>query len=167
MTEAEGLSDALTLETARLRNELSELNRLGESFGSSITRAFASAITDGRRLSDVLRGLALSLADRALTAALRPLGNLVGSLVPFADGGIINSPMLVPFRGGAAVAGEAGPEAVMPLTRGPDGRLGVRGGAATHVTINISTPDVAGFQRSQSQIAASVLKALERGGRNA
>ncbi len=69
MTEAEGLSDALTLETARLRNELSELNRLGESFGSSITRAFASAITDGRRLSDVLRGLALSLADRALTAA--------------------------------------------------------------------------------------------------
>lgn len=167
MAETDDLATALSLETERLRNELTELNRLGESFGSTITRAFASAITDGRRLSDVLRGLALSLADRALTAALRPLGNLVGNLVPFADGGVINSPLLIPFRGGTALAGEAGPEAIMPLTRGPDGRLGVRGGAATHVTINISTPDVAGFQRSQSQIAAAVLRALERGGRNA
>ena len=34
------------------------------------------------------------------------------------------------------------------------------------VTINISTPDVAGFRRSQSQIAAEVGRLLARGQRN-
>jgi hypothetical protein len=32
--------------------------------------------------------------------------------------------------------------------------------------MNISTPDVAGFQRSQSQIAAETMRALSRGQRN-
>jgi phage-related minor tail protein len=66
--------------------------------------------------------------------------------------------------------GEAGPEAIMPLTRGPDGKLGVRsaggGGGAVTVVMNISTPDVAGFQRSQSQVAAQAMRALARGQRN-
>ena len=65
--------------------------------------------------------------------------------------------------------GEAGPEAIMPLARGADGSLGVR--AAQHsqpvnVVMNISTPDVAGFQRSQSQISSQVARALSRGQRN-
>jgi phage-related minor tail protein len=64
--------------------------------------------------------------------------------------------------------GEAGPEAIMPLTRGADGKLGVRagGGGAVQVTMNISTPDAAGFQRSQSQIAAEMSRAIQRGRRN-
>ena len=65
--------------------------------------------------------------------------------------------------------GEAGPEAIMPLARGADGKLGVRGGAgggAVTVTMNISTPDAAGFQRSQSQIAADMNRAIQRGRRN-
>ena len=64
--------------------------------------------------------------------------------------------------------GEAGPEAIMPLARGRDGKLGVRGGGsgATTVIMNISTPDVQGFQRSQSQIAAQMSRALSNGNRN-
>ena len=66
--------------------------------------------------------------------------------------------------------GEAGPEAIMPLARGADGRLGVRGGrrggGAVQVTMNITTPDVGGFQRSQSQIAAEMNRAIARGRRN-
>ena len=55
------------------------------------------------------------------------------------------------------------------VVRGADGRLGVRtggGGGAVNVTMNISTPDVAGFQRSQSQIAAEMNRAMKRGRRN-
>lgn len=65
--------------------------------------------------------------------------------------------------------GEAGPEAIMPLSRGADGRLGVRmagGGRPVTVVMNIQTPDVAGFERSQSQIAARAARALARGQRN-
>jgi phage-related minor tail protein len=70
--------------------------------------------------------------------------------------------------GGTGLMGEAGPEAIMPLARGADGKLGVRGngGGATTIVMNITTPDVQGFQRSQSQIAAQLSRALSTGNRN-
>ena len=92
-----------------------------------------------------------------------------GKVMPFASGGVVSSPTQFPMRGGTGLMGEAGPEAIMPLTRGADGKLGVRsqgGGGAVTVVMNISTPDVAGFQRSQSQIAAQAMRALSRGQRN-
>lgn len=40
--------------------------------------------------------------------------------------GIYDSPQFFAFAKGAGVFGEAGPEAIMPLTRTSDGSLGVR-----------------------------------------
>lgn len=59
-----------------------------------------------------------------------------GPITPFARGGIVNRPTLFPMANGAGLMGEAGPEAVIPLRRGPDGVLGVgaRGGGGVHVT---------------------------------
>ena len=91
-----------------------------------------------------------------------------GKVMPFASGGVVSSATAFPMRGGTGLMGEAGPEAIMPLARGADGKLGVRGaggGAATVVMI-ITTPDVQGFQRSQSQIAAQMGRALSAGNRN-
>lgn len=42
------------------------------------------------------------------------------------SGGVFDSPKLFAFAKGAGVFGEAGPEAIMPLARTPDGNLGVR-----------------------------------------
>jgi phage-related minor tail protein len=89
--------------------------------------------------------------------------------MPFARGGVISSPTTFPMRGATGLMGEAGPEAIMPLTRGADGRLGVQaqgGGRPVNVVMNITTPDVSGFARSQSQIAAQMSRALARGERN-
>ena len=89
--------------------------------------------------------------------------------VPFASGGVIASPITFPLAGGASgLAGEKGPEAIMPLTRGPDGRLGIAssGGSGQNITINISTPDAASFNRSQTQIAAMIARAAANGQRN-
>ncbi|MBN8997834.1 MAG: hypothetical protein J0H54_00175, partial [Rhizobiales bacterium] len=62
-----------------------------------------------------------------------------GNVVPFANGGVVTRPTLFPMARGMGLMGEAGPEAVMPLRRGRDGRLGVAASAAPiNVTINNS-----------------------------
>lgn len=171
------------LNTAELRRDLESLNSLGQAFGTTMSRAFASAVTDGRKLSDVLRGLMLSLSRQTLTAALQPLSSAFGALLgkatagglglsapvmPFAKGGIIGSPTLFPLAGGMGLMGESGAEAIMPLARDSHGRLGVRTAPSrsVNVTINIATPDTEGFKRSQSQISAAILRTIERGQRN-
>jgi lambda family phage tail tape measure protein len=89
-------------------------------------------------------------------------------VTPFAQGGVVNSPLLFPMRGGAGLMGESGPEAIMPLARGRDGKLGLRtsGGGGVNVTVNIQTPDAQSFRKSQSQIAAMMSRAVARGQRN-
>lgn len=54
------------------------------------------------------------------------------------SGGVYSSPQPFKFAKGAGVFGEAGPEAIMPLSRGPDGKLGVKasGGGGGGVTLN-------------------------------
>ena len=59
-------------------------------------------------------------------------------IVPFAYGGIVNKPTLFPMANGAGLMGEAGPEAIMPLRRGRDGKLGVEAsGGVGNVVVNV------------------------------
>jgi len=58
---------------------------------------------------------------------------------------IVNSPTMFAFAKGAGLMGEAGPEAIMPLTRAADGSLGVRalgtgGGNGGGMNINVNAP---------------------------
>ncbi len=158
-----------------------EVDGLSRSFSTGLRRAFDGVIFDGMRMQDALRGIAQSMAGSVYNTAMRPVQNAFGSLLaqgvtgamgsimPFAKGGVISQATAFPMRGGMGLMGEAGPEAIMPLSRGPDGRLGVRaagGGGAVNVSFNIQTPDVAGFQRSQTQIAAQMGRLLSQGNRN-
>jgi phage-related minor tail protein len=66
------------------------------------------------------------------------------------------------------LAGEAGAEAIMPLARDDTGQLGVRTSNAAppvNVTVNIATPDVAGFRRSEAEVTAALARAVARGRR--
>lgn len=182
---------AIDADTSRLQQELASAARFGRQFGAALTSAFEGAALRGRDLGDVLRSLALSLSRLALQAAFRPLeqgmASLFGGLVsggvgfarggvvhnalpvPFAAGGVIAAPIAFPLAGGrAGIAGERGPEAIMPLARGPDGRLGVKAqsSGSVSVTINVSTPDADSFRRSETQIAAMLARAVAAGQRN-
>lgn len=58
---------------------------------------------------------------------------------PFANGGVVSGATIFPFANGIGLMGEAGPEAIMPLARGADGKLGVvaaNGNSAPKVVIN-------------------------------
>lgn len=62
------------------------------------------------------------------------------------SGGVYNSPHFFKFASGAGVFGEAGPEAIMPLKRGPDGKLGVASASSVpeiSVVINNTVSDQA------------------------
>lgn len=172
-----------------------EVSSLSNGIGGGLRRAFDGLIFDGMKLSDALRTVAQSMINGVYNTAMRPIQGAVGGLLgqglnsvmssimpfatgdafsqgrvmPFAKGGIVSGPTSFPMRGGHGLMGEAGPEAIMPLTRGADGRLGVQaaaGGRPVTIVMNIQTPDVQGFQRSQSQIAALASRALARGQRN-
>ena len=187
-------SELVSLQTS-LQFTGREVNTLSNGIGGGLRRAFDGLIFDGMKLSDALRTVAQSMINGVYNAAMRPVQGAVGGLVaqgvtaamgsllpfqnggafaqgrvmPFAKGGIVASPTRFPMRGGQGLMGEAGPEAIMPLARGADGRLGVQaagGGRPVTVVMNIQTPDVQGFQRSQSQIAAQAARALARGQRN-
>lgn len=60
------------------------------------------------------------------------------------SGSVVSSPTLFAFAKGAGLMGEAGPEAIMPLTRAADGSLGVRaigtGGGSGGTSISVSAP---------------------------
>lgn len=66
-----------------------------------------------------------------------------GNVVPFARGGVVSKPVVFPMASGMGLMGEAGPEAVMPLKRGRDGRLGV---ASSGGNVNIQINNYSGAQ---------------------
>jgi len=90
-----------------------------------------------------------------------------GRRLALARGGIVSSPTAFPMSGGLGVMGEAGPEAVMPLSRTKTGELGVKseGGQSPQYSIVINAVDSQSFmdvcRRNPSAITAVVERALE------
>ena len=154
--------------------ELERIDDLARGVSRSLSNAFRGAVVDGRSLNSVLSQVARSFADIALKAAFKPVGLLVGGAVeslfnsvkPFAKGGVIAAPTFFPHGRGVGVAGEAGPEAILPLARGSDGRLGVAGGGGgVSVTMNITASDARSFVASEAEVSAMLLRAVRRGTR--
>ena len=60
-------------------------------------------------------------------------------IVPYARGGIVSKPTIFPMQNGAGLMGEAGPEGVLPLKRGRDGKLGVisNGSGSMNIVVNV------------------------------
>ena len=153
---------AINADTSGLQDGLKAATSYGKQFNSALVTAFTGVAAQGKGLTSVFDTLALSLSKIALKAAGGLFANALagpagaaglafanggvinrGVPVPFAAGGVISSPVSFPLAGGqTGIAGENGAEAIMPLTRGADGRLGVRadgGGTATSVTPLVSS----------------------------
>src|SRR3954452_24231188 len=185
------LSTSITLDNLSLKTK--DLTAGAQGFSRAMTQAFSASVTGGKQFDDVLKSLALRLSDLALKLAFKPLEKSLtsgissllsgltgggaasssvtaasGAIKPFAAGGVIGTPTYFPLiNGGVGLAGEAGPEAIMPLTRGPDGRLGVAGtGGGNTIHVQIATPDLDSFRRSESYITGQIARAVARGQRS-
>jgi phage-related minor tail protein len=187
--------DALSGSMEGVRTRTRDLTTGSNAFARAITSAFAAGATGARSFDSALKSLALRLSNLSVGLALKPaIGSLfggsnlslggvgstsgisgatgaedAGSIQPFAKGGVIATPNFFPLGGSRfGVAGEAGPEAIMPLARGADGRLGVAaasGGGAPHVTVNIAAPDADSFRRSDVYLTGLIARAVARGQR--
>jgi phage-related minor tail protein len=86
-----------------------------------------------------------------------------GQVVPYANGGVVGGPTTFPMSGGrTGLMGEAGPEAIMPLKRGKDGKLGVQadGGSSSNVVIHQSFNFSANGDESVKKIIAEQAPAI-------
>ena len=167
LARQQSLNDSLKPEWERMLESWQDTTRqMAEAYDSVMNgvvarseEVLAEFVTTGRlnirSLADFVIGEIARMQARALAAKLfEAAGDLTVSLLgaakgaafntggvrAFASGGVVDKPTFFSYAGGRmGLMGEAGPEAIMPLTRGPDGRLGVKsqGGAqAVNVTIN-------------------------------
>lgn len=183
------LGEALS-DIERFGREMRAVRDTARDFSKTLAGGVRLAVAGGRDLDAIFRRLALSLSQRVLTRSLnglegaltRSFSGLLGQvtglgggqgaahpILPFAAGGVVSRPSYFPLpSGGVGLMGEAGAEAILPLARGSDGRLGVRSGqgaAGVSITFNVTTPDVEGFRRSEVQLSKMVARAAGRGRR--
>jgi hypothetical protein len=173
---------------------IKSMGELGTNLGSSFASAFqgmADQLTDfvttgkasfGDFARSVLKDLSNILIKFALFQALKaivPGGSAFGKFLgfadgaafaqngiqPFARGGIVDRPTLFPFANGTGLMGEAGPEAIIPLKRGRDGKLGVAGGGGgtTNVVVNVdaSGSSVEGDQAQAKALGNAISAAVQ------
>ncbi len=174
-----------------LRAVLDDLEARSRSFGTALSSALKGAVLDGDSLIEVLQNVAYRFSSISLDVGLKPLENSVASLVSgasnalsgafgfshggvpgrvqaFATGGVVSQPTYFPMAGGTGLMGEAGAEAILPLRRGADGRLGVaagEGGQPVQIVFNVQATDAQSFRKSEGQINAMLARAVGRGRR--
>ena len=152
----------------KLGKDLDKAGDLGKKAASAIRGAFDNLFDDP---AAALKNLSKQLFQMALYAQLAksfpsvfgaggfvPLMNANGNVFDggrvqaFAAGGIVSSATMFPMKGGLGVMGEAGPEAILPLTR-VGGKLGVAAAGAGDgggVTINVINNSSAQLDRRES-----------------
>lgn len=171
------------------------VGKVGKEVGEDLALVFSSAageaITKFEGLKGVLKGILADINQIAVRELItKPLSGFLteslkgfsltsllgaangaafaggGAVHAFAAGGVVNG--ATPFRFGAGklgVMGEAGPEAILPLAKGRNGKLGVRaeggGGRATSITY---APTIHIDSRTdQAAIAQTVAQAVQAG----
>lgn len=146
-----------------------------KQWNNQLTYAFKDAIMNSKNLGDALSNLANRVQNMLVNKALdNLLGGLLGGfakgaafqaggVTAFASGGVVSSPTMFPMRGGFGLMGEAGEEAIMPLTRTSNGDLGVKavGGGSTVIAPQI-TINVSGGTREQNEDAGKRVSAAVR-----
>jgi len=137
---------------------------------ASLTNSISGAITGSAGGGGAMGGIIGSIFGFQKGGAFSS-----GNIIPFANGGVVGSPTMFGMSGGrTGLMGEAGPEAIMPLKRGSDGKLGVEGGGnvTVHQTFNFSANGDESVKKIIAQAApkiaqmteAKIINSRQRGG---
>lgn len=169
--------DAITSNLMDVNDKLKETKSIGEEFGMTFTSAFEDAIVGAKKLSEALQGLLQDILRLVMRKTVtEPLANAVGSIdwgsllkfnaaggvysgagISAYSGQVVSRPTVFPFASGIGLMGEAGPEAILPLKRSRDGRLGVEGGGGSMVVNIIEAPGRGGEREQRSEGGVNIL----------
>ena len=146
LAEAEAQQDALN-------RKVELFGRLAAEATSNFASGIADAVVESKGLGETLAAVGKQILKTLIEISLqRAIGGAIAGFFPgfaaassagagattaFARGGIVTGPTIFPMARGMGLMGEAGPEAVMPLTR-IGGKLGVQAtGGGGDVTVNV------------------------------
>jgi len=138
-----------TIDTLQARTDA--LTASTNSFAGAMTRAFTQATAGGLALDDVLKGLALRISSLAVTQAFRPIaGGITGGLGDLFSGGF----------------GGAGGGFTVASTRGSGTPPPQPAAAVPNINVQVTTPDLASFRRSETYLTGQIARAVARGQRS-
>jgi lambda family phage tail tape measure protein len=163
---ADGFADSFGQAMLQGKTAAQALNTALNSLASSLISMISKQLVNQAlgQLVSLFGGLSSGGKSGAISGpiSMSARGNVFdhGNLIhPYALGGVVSDivvrPTLFPMANGAGLMGEAGPEAVMPLTRMSGGQLGVKsagdGGGSMSVVNNITIENNTGAQVTQTQ----------------
>lgn len=143
---ATGLSDAFASFIEGSKSAEEAFKEFAVSFLKQITQMIVKAAV----LFAIQSALGGMLGGQSALRPLLGLGTVYGNggvfrggreLKKFANGGVVNSPTMFPMASGVGLMGEAGPEAIVPLTR-RNGKLGVEASPVNVTVINNSSAQI-------------------------
>ena len=140
---------------------------LANSIISDLTRMLVRAAVTKPLFSFLFPGLADGGVVSGGEIVPSANGNVFAKnkIVPYKMGGIVNRPTLIPMANGMGLMGEAGPEGVLPLKRGRDGKLGViaNGGGVGNIVVNVdaSGSSVEGDSAQGEQFGRALAAAIQ------
>tara|TARA_R100000231_G_scaffold29685_1_gene26277 strand:- start:688 stop:2913 length:2226 start_codon:yes stop_codon:yes gene_type:complete len=116
----------------------------------------------------VVSGGTASASGEVTMANFNAMGNAYGrnGIQKFARGGVVHSPTIFPFKNGIGLMGEAGSEAILPLKRTKQGKLGVEssgggGGNVVNVSVNAGGTSAQGNTMKANQLGKMIGTAIE------
>lgn len=140
-----------------------------ETIEGHIENAFMSMIDGSSSVEDAFKGMLRNILLEIYRQQIaKPMASGImklfgfadggafssGRVIPFANGGVVTGPTTFPMPGATGLMGEAGPEAIMPLKRGPNGKLGVEASGGQQVVVNQSFNFAANGDESVKKIIA-------------
>ena len=139
---------------------------LANSIISDLTRMLVRAAVTKPLFSFLFPGLADGGVVNGGEIVPSANGNVFAKnkIVPYKMGGIVNRPTLFPMANGMGLMGEAGPEAVMPLKRAANGKLGVEAsGGVGNIVVNVdaSGTSVEGDQQQGQELGRLISAAVQ------
>ncbi len=186
--QAEGAAEYITnkqLELIALQEIEQQQKEVADTIANSMGSALTSIVDGTKSVKDAFKDMARAIIAELyqiyvvkqitgmISAAINPYmptftpsenGNVFsnGNLVPYADGGVVGGPTYFPMAGGrTGLMGESGPEAIMPLKRGKNGKLGVQAdGGSGDVIIHQNFNFTANGDESVKKIIAQQAPAI-------